>query len=270
MFWYEAVRNCSENLEEPFELEFVWRNLHELDKLQWVTLQREDISKADLSALTDISKALENHTPPQYIVGWAEFFNLKFKVDERVLIPRPETEELVQMILDEHSNEQRSVLDIGTGSGTIAISLKNARSNWQLTASDISEKALELAAENAEQLGQEIDFIQSNVFENIQGKFDIIVSNPPYISNEDIAEVDLSVHQYEPQNALYAEDEGYAIYQAIADFAADYLKPSGQLYFEIGYKQGERIKQMFEKAFADKKVQIHQDYYGKDRMVSVK
>ena len=150
MLWIEAVRTLSADLEDPFELEFVWRNLHELDKLSWLNLMREKITDQELKLLTEVSERLHQNEPPQYIVGWAEFRDLKLKVDERVLIPRPETEELVEMILAENENDSLKILDIGTGSGAIAISLAQARENWSVKASDISKEALTLAAENAE------------------------------------------------------------------------------------------------------------------------
>lgn len=135
MLWIEAVRTLSADLEDPFELEFVWRNLHELNKLSWLNLMREKITDQELKLLTEVSKRLHQNEPPQYIVGWAEFRDLKLKVDERVLIPRPETEELVEMILAENEKDSLKILDIGTGSGAIAISLAQARENWSVKAS---------------------------------------------------------------------------------------------------------------------------------------
>lgn len=269
MLWIEAVRQLSQDLEEPFALEFVWRNLHEITKLQWLNLQRETISDTDLAALTSVAQRLKNNEPPQYIVGWAEFCDLKLAVDERVLIPRPETEELVQMILAENEQGRRTVLDIGTGSGAIALALAEKRKEWEITASDVSEKALELAQLNAKTYLLSLNFILSDVFENISGQYDIIVSNPPYIAFDETYEMDQSVIRFEPESALFAEKQGLAIYQKIAEAAHQFLKPQGKIYLEIGYKQGQAVKDLFEKAFPAKKVCVHRDIFEKDRMISV-
>ena len=238
MLWIEAVRTLSADLEDPFELEFVWRNLHELNKLSWLNLMREKITDQELKLLTEVSKRLHQNEPPQYIVGWAEFRDLKLKVDERVLIPRPETEELVEMILAENEKDSLKILDIGTGSGAIAISLAQARENWSVKASDISKEALTLAAENAEINQANLEFIQSDVLDKITDSFDIIVSNPPYIAFDETYEMDNSVIKYEPDLALFAENQGLAIYQKIADQAVNHLTDNGKIYLEIGYKQG--------------------------------
>ena len=269
MLWIEAVRQLSQDLEEPFALEFVWRNLHEITKLQWLNLQRETISDTDLAVLTSVAQRLKNNEPPQYIVGWAEFCDLKLAVDERVLIPRPETEELVQMILAENEQDTRAVLDIGTGTGAIALALAQKRKQWDITASDLSEKALELAQLNAKTHQLSLNFILSDVFENIPGQYDIIVSNPPYIAFDETYEMDQSVIRFEPDSALFAEKQGLAIYQKIAEAAHQFLKPQGRIYLEIGYKQGQAVKDLFEKAFPAKKVCVHRDIFEKDRMISV-
>lgn len=269
MLWIEAVRQLSQDLEEPFALEFVWRNLHGLTKLQWLNLQRENISDKDLAALSSIAQRLENNEPPQYIVGWAEFCDLKLAVDERVLIPRPETEELVQMILSQNDQNKHEVLDIGTGSGAIALALAQKRNQWEITASDLSENALELAQLNAKTHQLSLNFILSDVFENISEQYDIIVSNPPYIAFDETYEMDQSVIRFEPDGALFAENQGLAIYQKIAEAAHQFLKPEGKIYLEIGYKQGSAVKDLFEKAFPTKKVRVHRDIFEKDRMISV-
>ena len=268
--WIEAVRTLSADLEEPFELEFIWRNLHELNKLSWLNLMREKITDQELNLLTELSERLIKNEPPQYIVGWAEFYELKFKVDERVLIPRPETEELVEMILTENNNDSLKILDIGTGSGAIAISLAKARQNWSVKASDISQNALELAAENAKMNHVNLEFIQSDVMDELTDRLDIIVSNPPYIAFDETYEMDDSVIKYEPDLALFAKNQGLAIYQKIADQAVNHLIDDGKIYLEIGYKQGKAVQAIFQEKFTDRLVSIHQDIFGKDRMISVK
>jgi len=270
MLWIEATKKYTEGLAEPFELEFVWRQIHSLTKLDWLNLMREEISVEDEAALKAIADRLAKDEPPQYIIGWEDFAGLRFKVDERVLIPRPETEELVQLVLKENAaDEALKVLDIGTGSGAIAISLAKACPDWRLTASDLSGAALKLAQENARDNQVQLYFIQSDVMDEIEGQFDLIISNPPYISPEDKFEVDASVQKFEPDSALYAENDGYAIYEKIAAQTPSHLTATGRLYMEIGYKQGERTKAIFEVAFPDKKVEIIKDSFGKDRMIKV-
>ena len=273
MLWIEAVRMLSADLEEPFALEFVYRNLYELTKLDWLNLQRQEITDSERSVLTELAKRLKNNEPPQYIVGWAEFCDLRFKVDGRVLIPRPETEELVQLILSENAEDEcLSVLDIGTGSGAIAVALASKRKNWLIEASDLSSDALSVAVENADRNVVSVHFTKSDVLSAfMEGKkFDIIVSNPPYIAFSDTDEVDDSVIKYEPDSALFAAHEGLAIYEKIAKEAPSVLTENGRIYLEIGYKQGQAVSQIFQEQFADKTVTVHQDIFGKDRMISVK
>lgn len=285
MLWIEAVRKLSATLEEPFALEFVWRSTHRIEdtdksnevavksmmsKLDWLNLQRMEITDEDYHELTALSVRLQQNEPAQYIVGWTEFCDLKFAVDERVLIPRPETEELVRMILTENSAEHLSVLDIGTGSGAIAVSLAKVRPQWKVTASDISMDALDLAADNAVSNDVQVDFVKSDVLDEIDEKFDLIISNPPYIAFSDENEVEETVRTYEPHHALFAEHQGLALYEKIAEQAPTHLKEKGKIYLEIGYKQAKAVRKIFQDKFPDKVVSVHQDIFGKDRMMSIK
>ena len=186
-----------------------------------------------------------------------------------MLIPRPETEELVSLILEENDGDTLQVLDIGTGSGAIAISLALARPSWQIQASDVSEEALELAQENANQLEAVVDFKTSDVLDQIEGPYDLIVSNPPYISRDDVDEVGANVLASEPHLALFADRDGYAIYEKIARQAPSVLTPDGKIYLEIGYKQGAKVKELFQEVFPDKQVRVLKDQFGQDRMVVV-
>ena len=191
------------------------------------------------------------------------------KVDERVLIPRPETEELVELILAENPETNLSVLDIGTGSGAIALALAKARPDWSVTAADISQEALELASENAKNQNLQIFLKKSDCFTEISEKYDIIVSNPPYISRKDESEVGLNVLYSEPHLALFADEDGLAIYRRIAEDAKDYLKDGGKIYLEIGYKQGQSVPELFRKHLPEKRVRTLKDQFGQDRMVVV-
>ncbi|MEE8824083.1 release factor glutamine methyltransferase [Lentilactobacillus sunkii] len=208
--------------------------------------------------------------PPQYIVGKADFYGLTLTVTPDVLIPRVETEELVDWVLSENSKNDLKVLDIGTGSGAIAIALKKFRSQWNVTASDISEKAIEVAKDNALANKTAINFVLSDVFDSITGGFDIIVSNPPYIAKDEQAYMDRSVINNEPDLALYAEDEGLAVYRKIAEDLKDHLNTSGKLYMEIGFKQESAVSGIFKRAISTAQVIPKHDVAGHQRMIQVK
>lgn len=255
--------------EEAESLSFVYRALNELSFTDFVLKLRAEVSQEDREKLKAIQEQLLSHKPAQYIIGSSDFHGLTLKVDERVLIPRPETEELVDLILSENPEKSLSVLDIGTGSGAIALALANGRPDWQITASDISKDALSLAEENAQSCGLSPTFVQSDCFEVISERFDIIVSNPPYISEADMDEVGLNVLTSEPHMALFAEEDGYAVYRKIAEQAGDYLTEKGKIYLEIGYKQGDGVAELIKKYFPHKRIRVLKDQFGKDRMVAM-
>ncbi len=255
--------------EEAESLSFVYRALNDLSFTDFVLKLRAEVSQEDRGQLKAIQEELLAHKPAQYIIGNSDFHGLTLKVDVRVLIPRPETEELVDLILSENPEKSLSVLDIGTGSGAIALALANSRPDWQITASDLSQDALALAAENAQSCGLNLTFVQSDCFDAISGKFDIIVSNPPYISEADKDEVGLNVLVSEPHMALFAEEDGYAVYRKIAEQAGEHLTEKGKIYLEIGYKQGVGVKELLKKSFQQKQIRVLQDQFGKDRMVAV-
>ena len=255
--------------EEAESLSFVYRALNQLSFTDFVLKLRAEVSQEDREQLKAIQDQLLAHKPAQYIIGSSDFHGLNLKVDERVLIPRPETEELVELILSENPETSLFVLDIGTGSGAIALALANSRPDWQITASDLSEDALSLAAENAQSCGLSLTFVQSDCLDAIQGKFDIIVSNPPYISEADKDEVGLNVLASEPHMALFAGENGYAIYRKIAEQAGDYLTEKGKIYLEIGYKQGDGVVDLLKQFFPQKRIRVLKDQFGKDRMVAM-
>lgn len=185
----------------------------------------------------------ENDEPLAYILGAREFYGRPFRVTPAVLIPRQETEVLVEAALA--AENVQTVLDIGTGSGCIAITLKLERPAWGVKAVDISPEALEIARENAESLGAEVDFFQSDLFENVLGEsFDLIVSNPPYVGVEE--ELSREVRDFEPSRALFAADHGLSIYRQIAEKAADHLDDGGALLIEVGYQHADVVTSLLQ------------------------
>ncbi|WEV44738.1 peptide chain release factor N(5)-glutamine methyltransferase [Streptococcaceae bacterium ESL0687] len=251
------------------DLAYVFRYLKELDTLDYVKLLNEEVTEDNLLLLEEISQRLVNMEPAQYIVGNTDFYDLNLKVDQRVLIPRPETEELVDLILRENQGPKLRVLDLGTGSGAIGLSLKKARPDWDLVLADISQDALDLASDNAQANNLQVEFIQSDVFSNLSGNFDIIVSNPPYISFDEEVYMDESVIRHEPDLALYAENSGLLIYEKIAQGAPDLLKDQGKIYLEIGFKQASQVKKIFSEVYPAKRIRVFKDLAGLDRMVVV-
>lgn len=255
--------------EEAESLSFVYRSLKNLSFTDFVFTLQQEVTEEEKQFVEEIFKKLANHIPAQYIIGHADFFGMQLKVDERVLIPRPETEELVELILTENPEKNLKVLDIGTGSGAIALALAKNRPDWSVAAADISQDALDLSLENANAQNLNLSFIKSDCFSEISAKYDIIVSNPPYISRADEVEVGLNVLHSEPHLALFADEDGLAIYRRIAEDSKDYLNDGGKIYLEIGYKQGQSVPTLFMENLPEKRVRTLKDQFGQDRMVVI-
>lgn len=200
--------------------------------------------------------------PLWYCIGDTEFYGYTIKVDERVLIPRPETELLVEQALKVVDHNSK-VLDLCTGSGAIAISI-NKQANANVTATDISEKALDLAKENAQLNQASIEFVKSNMFEDIKGQFDLIVSNPPYIKRQVIASLQKEVKDFEPMLALDGGEDGLDFYRIIAKNLKDYLKKDGVLLLEIGFDQAEQVCSLLDFCTS---VEVIKDYENNDRII---
>lgn len=193
-----------------------------------------------------INKNINEDTPLSHLVGFDYFYDRKFKVTRDVLSPRIETEELIYKVLEYIKKSKKDsfrILDLCTGSGIIAITLKKeiVEKYTEIVASDISEKALSIAIENANNNNANITFIKSDLFDNISGKFDLIISNPPYISYKDKIIIKDSVLNYDPHLALFAEEDGIYFYRKIIENAVHYLSKDGVIFFEIGYDQKEKI-----------------------------
>jgi release factor glutamine methyltransferase len=217
---------------------------------------------------------LKKQKPIQYILGETEFYGLPFLVNENVLIPRPETEELVALILAEGKGKREEgkvrILDIGTGSGCIPIALKKHLPEAEVSAIDVSEKALALAMKNAELNQVDFHFRLQDILatDDLESSFDIIVSNPPYVRHLEKIEIQPNVLQYEPHLALFvADDDALLFYRKIAALAQKHLTPKGKLYFEINQYLGKETVALVE-SFGFTEVRLHQDIYGNDRMVS--
>ncbi len=256
---------------------------------QEVMLDKKRFEDADLlqTKLSQAVARLLRHEPIQYILGEAYFYGLDFIVTPAVLIPRPETEELVQLIIQENAKQENlTILDIGTGSGCIAISLAKNLRNAQIYAIDISENALEVARENAKKQEVKINFLQSDIlkiYENESEKvmlstenarflsdlrFDIIVSNPPYISELEKKKMHANVLDYEPSQALFVPDHTPLLfYEKIALLAQKQLKVNGKLYFEINEAFGNEVVSYLDSSDF-KQIRLIKDLQGKDRIVS--
>ncbi|CAJ1182433.1 peptide chain release factor N(5)-glutamine methyltransferase [Companilactobacillus paralimentarius] len=210
--------------------------------------------------------------PVQYILGYAYFLNRNFTVNENVLIPRQDTEEMVQKIIDDHSAKNESICDIGTGSGIIAISLGIAFPDDDILATDISAEALKVAQLNADNYqANNVYFQQSDLFKEIKSQqFDVIVSNPPYIAEDEKKDMDPSVIKYEPDLALYGRDNGLEFYENIVKVVDNYLSDQGTLYMEFGFKQKNAINQIFCDNLPNYVVEFHKDMSGNYRYLKAK
>ena len=255
------------NIENPqLNAELIISHVLDMNKAN-LYLNSKDIldnEKSDIIEQFIIRRT--KHEPLQYILGETEFYGCKIKVNPDVLIPRPETELLVEKLVQENVN---SILEIGTGSGAIAIALAKQMKNVQIEATDISEKALNTARQNAELNNVSINFMQSDIFENIKNKYDIIVSNPPYISKKEYDNLAPEIKDYEPEISLLAKEEGLFYYKKIFENAKDYLTEKGKIYFEIGYNQAEKIKEIAKENGFDE-INVFKDLNGFDRIVMIK
>lgn len=217
----------------------------------------------------EVLQKLKNHEPYQYIAKKAYFYDFELKVNEHTLIPRPETEELVYWIIQNHASQSPRILDIGTGSGCISLALAKHIPNSKVTAMDVSEKALEIVRQNAVDLDLEIKILMANVLEIdlLSDQYDIIVSNPPYIPVKEKGIMHKNVLKYEPHLALYVENEDPIIfYNKIAELALTALSPKGKLYFECNEFNANQVGEMLEnKGYHH--IELRQDMQGKDRMI---
>lgn len=224
------------------------------------------LSKDLENKLIDILKKVKDGYPLQYAIGKWNFYGMDLLLDERVLIPRFETEILVEKILEDKAKKD-TILDIGCGSGAISLALAHNLKYSKVLGCDISKKAVELSTINKENLNiSNVDFIESNLFDKIYKKFDLIVSNPPYINKKDYENLDNSLY-FEPKNALYGGEDGLYFYRQIINKAKNFLNKNGKIYLEIGYDQKEAIVKILENK-GYKNIKSYKDYNKFDRILS--
>ena len=268
-----GYRELRKNLEIAFEK----AGITEFADIDWIMVEVtgksrsmlqfvEQFSSDEMSKIMNAVEKRLKHIPLGYIFGKSYFFGREFRVDENVLIPRQDTEILIEKICDDikSKKENVSVLDIGTGSGAIAITIQK-ETGANVVAVDVSDGALEIAKHNANKLEADVEFVKSNLFENVKGQFDFIVSNPPYIESSVIETLDDEVKLNEPILALDGGEDGLDFYRKIVEQSPKYLNKGGKLYFEIGYNQADALKQLMKDKF--KNVCVYKDYGNNDRVV---
>jgi len=253
-----------------------WAFLHKMgfSATDLVTRAEERLSESEIVWFIQLKKALKQQQPIQYILGETEFCGLTFKSDKRALIPRPETEELVGWIVErtqQMGRQNGSILDIGTGSGCIALALKQLLPQAQLTGMDISKEALALASENGVQLNLDVHWLEQDILateaEQDNMIYDIIVSNPPYVRHSERALMSANVLEFEPHQALFVyDDDALLYYREIAHFAKKHLSANGALFFEINEALGKELVDLLT-ALNFKNIELKKDIYQKDRML---
>lgn len=271
-FLLNKLRSIYEAGEASNITDWVMEYLTGSKKAERMLYKHEAITNQEEIQLEEYAKKLLQHEPVQYVLNEAWFFGSKFYVDKNVLIPRPETEELVQWIIEDYKTITTSlkILDIGTGSGCIPISLKKKLPNAEIWSCDISTEALEVAKKNASTLGTEVNFIHLNFLDKEKWSplpsFDIIVSNPPYVPEKDKEQMHANVLEFEPATALFVPDnDPLVFYNAIAEFSTTNLNKPGTVYCEIHEDLGEKTVSIFKQnGFT---VELKKDMQQKDRMV---
>ena len=268
-----GYKELRKNLEKTFEK----AGITELADIDWIMVEVtgktrsmlqfvEQFSTEEMNKIMDAVQKRINHIPLGYIFGRSYFFGREFKVNENVLIPRQDTEILIEKVCKDIKTREKPVLvlDIGTGSGAIGITVQK-ETGADVTLVDISEKALSVAKENAQNLEAEVKIIHSNLFENVACKFDFVISNPPYIESGVIETLETEVKDNEPILALDGGVDGLDFYRKIVAEAPNYLNKGGKLYFEIGYNQAEALKDLMKENFTN--ILVYKDYGNNDRVV---
>nr|WP_304608484.1 peptide chain release factor N(5)-glutamine methyltransferase [Pontibacter anaerobius] len=252
--------------------QLVLEHVLQKNRMQLSLAQQEQVAPGLEAQVEQIVARLQQQEPVQYVLGVVHFYGLELQVDERVLIPRPETEELVEMVLQEHKGQQGlQVLDICAGSGCIPVALASNLAGAKVYGLEVSEGALEVARTNAAKYKLPVEWLQADIFEPVPSikpaSLDIITSNPPYVLEQEKLQMRENVLQYEPHLALFVPDQDpLKYYRRITEVALELLKKGGALYFEINERYGQEVRALLLEA-GFKEAQVVQDLFGKDRMV---
>lgn len=273
--YFQVERDAKKMLEErqidPDAVNFILEMMHDWTPAERIAHNRELMSEDELKRFKMAMDRVANYEPPQYVVGRAPFYGRTFIVSRSVLIPESETEELVDWVLNEHQDDQPlSVLDLGTGSGVIGITLACERPNWQVTMSDVSTNALRVAKANQVLHGVSGQLVASDMFDQLGGQqFDLIVTNPPYVATTAVDQLDEAVRDYEPGLALFAGHDGLDFYRRLFDQLAAHLNPGGKLYGETGYDQEAGIKELAAAKLPDYQLRTRHDIADRMRMIRI-
>ncbi|AKD05572.1 protoporphyrinogen oxidase [Pontibacter korlensis] len=268
----ESIKGTHSEPEVASIAQLVLEHVLQKNRVQLSLSQQEEVAPEQVAQVEQMVQRLQKHEPVQYVLGVAHFYGLELQVDERVLIPRPETEELVDLVLREHKGQEGlQVLDICAGSGCIPLALAANLPRAQVYGLEVSEGALKVAKANAREYNLLVEWIQADIFEPVPRiaaeSLDIITSNPPYVLEEEKMQMRQNVLQYEPHLALFVPDQDpLKYYKRITEVALQLLKKGGNLYFEINERYGQQVQELLNQAgFAE--AEVVEDLFGKERIV---
>lgn len=272
--YFMAQRWASEQLAgsdvDPSAPQFLLKERHGWDDTHLLLHNREQMPNEEWRWFQKAIHRLLNDEPAQYIIGQAPFYGRNFLVNQDVLVPEAETAELVDWVLAETSSKPLKVLDLGTGSGVIGITLALERPQWQVTLSDVSAKALAVAKKNVQRFGLDLQLIESDLFSALTAqRFDLIVTNPPYISHRATGMMDRAVLKFEPELALFADENGLGFYHRLFNEIGGHLTSNGQLFGETGFDQEQSIQTLLHEVDAQAQIEPRHDVAGKMRMIHV-
>lgn len=271
MVIWELEKALRDILKEnaAFEAKEIIMSVCGMSTSDWIINRKAEVKEEHVNKVLEMAHRRISGEPLQYIIGKAGFMGMDFEVNKNTLIPRQDTETLIETLIDMIGDRKVSILDIGTGSGCIGISLGTFLKDARITVLDISQEALNTALRNADRNGVKIKAVCMDILSEIpEGKYDIIVSNPPYIETSIIKSLQTEVRDYEPLSALDGGSDGLLFYRRITDIAPRLLNEKGILAYEVGYDQGKKVHMLMEKDFYD--IRIIKDYCGNDRVITGK